>query len=88
MDTLCIMTSLLAGLCYQVKAAHSVQTEKHSAWPEAPTIVEPIRWQLRVRAAGTDWNQTKETMVDETLSSLFPIPTVLPSPDILQEQSD
>ena len=27
-------------------------------------------------------------MVDETLSSLFPIPTVLPSPNVLQEASD
>ena len=74
MDALCIMTSLLADLCHQVKAPHSVQPETHSAWPEVPTTGEPIRSHLRVPAAGTDWDQTKEAMVDETLSSLFPNP--------------
>ena len=87
-DARCIMTSLLAGLCHQVKEPDSVQPEKHSAWPEVPTTGEPIRLQLRVPAAGTDWDQTKEAMVYETLSSLFPTPTVLPSPDIRQEPSD
>ena len=88
MDTLCIMTSLLAGLCHQVKAPHSVQPEKHSAWPEVPTTGEPIRLQLRVLAAGTDWDQIKEAMVDEAPSSVFPTPTVLPSPVIRQVPSD
>ena len=88
MDALCIMTSLLAGLCHQVKAPHSVQPEKPSAWPEVPTTGEPIGSHLRVPAAGTDWDQTKEAMVDETLSSLFPTPTVLPFPDIRQDPSD
>ena len=87
-DALCIMTSLLAGLCHQVKAPHSVQPEKNSAWPEVPGTGEPIRSHLRVPAAGTDWDQTKEAMVDETLSSLFPTPPLLPSPDIRQEPSD
>ena len=87
-DALCIMTSLLAGLCHQVKAPHSVQPEKHSAWSEVPTTGEPIRSLPSVPAPGTDWDQTKEAMVDETLSSLFPTPTVLPSPDIRQEPSD
>ena len=53
-----------------------------------PTTGEPIGSRLRVPAAGTDWHQTKEAMVDETLSSLFPTPTVLPPPDIRQEPSD
>ena len=87
-DALCIMTSLLAGLCHQVEAPVSVQPEKHSAWPEVLTTGEPIRLQLRVPAAVTDWEQTKEAMVDDTLSSLFPTPTVLPSSDIRQEQFD
>ena len=82
------MASLLAGLCTQVKAPHCVQPEEHSAWPEVPTTGEPIRSQLRVPAVGTHRQQTKEAMVDETLSPLFPIPTVPPSPDILQELSD
>ena len=38
MDALCIMTSILAGLCHQMKAPHSVQPEKHSGGPEVPTI--------------------------------------------------
>ena len=54
MDALCIMTSLLAGLCHQVKAPHSVQREKHSAWPEVPMTGEPIKSLLRVPAAGTE----------------------------------
>ena len=87
-DALCIMTFLLAGLCHQVKAPYSVQPERHSAWPEVPTTGEPIGSHVRVPAAGTDWDQTKEAMVGETLSSLFPTPTVLPSPDIRQEPSD
>ena len=53
-DALCIMTSLLAGLCHQVKTPHSYQPEEHSAWPEVPTTGEPIRSLQRVRAAGTD----------------------------------
>ena len=87
-DALCIMTSLLAGLCHQVKDPHLVQPEKHSAWFEVPTPGEPLRLHLRVPAAGTDWDQTKEAMVDETLSSPFPTPPVPPSPDIWQEPSD
>ena len=87
-DALCIMTSLLAGLCHQVKATHAVQPEKDSAWPEVPTTGEPIGSHLRVLAAGTDCDQTKEAIVDKTASSLFPTPTVLPSPDIWQEPSD
>ena len=71
-DALCIMTSLLPGLCHQVKAPHPVQPEKHSAWPEVPTTGEPIGSHLRVLAAGTDCDQTKEAMVDEILSSPFP----------------
>ena len=66
---------------------HSVQPEKHSAWPEVPTTGELIRSLPRVPAAGTDWDQTKDAMVDETCSCLFPTPTVLPSPDIRQELS-
>ena len=54
----------------------------------SPSAGEPIRLQLRVPAAGTDWDLTKEAMFDETLSSLFSAPTVLPSPDIRQEPSD
>ena len=88
MDALCIMTSLLADLCHQVKAAHEVEPEKHTAWPEVSMSGQPIRLQLGVPAAGTHWDQTKETMVDETLSSLSSIPTVLPPPDIRQEPSD
>ena len=88
MDALCIMTSLLAGLCPQVTAPHSVQPEKHSAWPEVRTTGELIRSHLRVPAASTDWDQTKEAMVDETPSSLFPTPPVLPSRDVWQEPSD
>ena len=87
-DALCIMASLLAGLCHQAKVPHSVQPEKHSAWPEVPTTGEPIGSHPRVPAAGTDWDQTKEAMVNETLSSLFLTPTVLPSPDIRPELSD
>ena len=87
-DALCIMTSLLAGLCLQMKAPHSVRPEKHSAWPEVPTTGESIRSQLRVPAAGTDWDQTNEAMVDEALSCVLHTSTVLPSPDIQQELSD
>ena len=86
--TLCIMMSLLAGLCHQMKAHHSAPPEKHSAWPEVQTSGEPIRLQLRVPAAGTGLDETKEAMVDEIVSSLFPTPTVLPSPEIRQEPSD
>ena len=86
LDALCIMTSLLAGLCHQGQAAHSVQPGKNSAWPELPTTGEPIRWQLRVPAPSTDWDQIKEAMVDETLPPSYS--TVLPLPDILQELSD
>ena len=78
MDALRIMTSLLAGLCHHVKAPHFVKLQKHSGWPEVATPGEPSRSLLRVTAAGTDWEQTKEAMVTETLSPLFPIPTVLP----------
>ena len=87
-DALCIMTSLLAGLCHQAKGPHSVLPEKHSALPEVPTTGEPSRLQLRVPAPGTDWDQTKQEMVDEILSSLFSTPSVLPSPDIRQEPPD
>ena len=88
MDALCIMTFLLAGLCHQVKAPHSVQPKKHSAWPEVQTTAEPIRRPPRVPAAGTNWDQAKEAMVDKTLSSLFPTTPVVSSPDIRQEPSD
>ena len=42
----------------------------------------------RVPAAGTDWVQTKDALVDETLSSLFAIPTVLTPPYIFEVPSD
>ena len=75
----------LAGLYHLMKAPQSVEQEKHSAWPEVPTTGEPIRSQPGVLAVGIGWDQTKGAMVDETLSSFFPIATVPPSPDILQE---
>ena len=60
MDATCIMTSLLAGLCHQVKAPHSVQPENYSAWPKAPTTGMPIKLLLRIPAAGTDSAKTKD----------------------------
>ena len=65
-----MMTSLLAGLCCQVKAAQSAQPEK----PEVPTTSEPCRCSVRVLAAVTDCDRTKEAMVDDIPSSFFPFP--------------
>ena len=71
---LCIMISLLPGFCHQVKAPDTVPPEKHSAWLEVPTTGAPISSLLMVSAAGTDWDLTKEAMLDETLFSLSQIP--------------
>ena len=60
-DGLCIMTFLLAGLCCQVKAPQSAQPEK----PEVPTTSEPFSCSVRVLAAVTDCDQTKEAMVND-----------------------
>ena len=67
MDAVCIMTSLLAGLCYQVKAPHSGQPEK----PEVSTPGEPFRCNVRVLAAVTDCDRTKEAMVHDIPFFLF-----------------
>ena len=67
-DALCIMMSLLAGLCCQVKAPRSAQPEK----PEVPTTGEPCRCSVRVLAAVTDCDRTKEVMVDDIPSFFFP----------------
>ena len=69
-DALCIMTSLLAGLCCQVKAPQSAQPEK----PEVPTTGEPCRCSVRVLSAVTDCDRTKEVMVDNIPSFFFPFP--------------
>ena len=69
-DALCIMTSLLAGLCCQVKAPQSAQPEK----PKVPTTGEPCRCSVRVLAAVTDCDRTKEVMVDDIPSFFFPFP--------------
>ena len=69
-DALCIVTSLLAGLCYQVKAPQSAQPEK----PEVPTTGEPCRCSVRVLAALLDCDRTKEAMFDNIHSFLFPFP--------------
>ena len=64
-----IMTSLLAGLCCQVKACHSAQPEK----PEVPRTDEPFRCSVRVLAAVMDCDRTKEAMVHDIHSFLsFP----------------
>ena len=70
-DALCLMTSLLAGLCCQVKAPQSAQPEK----PEVPTTSEPFRCSARVLAAVTDCDRTKEAMVDDLPSFFFPFPS-------------
>ena len=69
-DALCIMTPLLAGLCYQVKAPQSAQPEK----PEVPTTSEPFSCSVRVLAAATNSDRTKEVMVDAIPSFFFPSP--------------
>ena len=69
-DALCIMTSLLAGLCCQVKAPQSAQPEK----PEVPTTSEPCHCSVRVLAAVTDCDRTKEVMVDDIPWFFFPFP--------------
>ena len=70
MNALCIMTSLLDGLCCQVKASQSAQPEK----PEVPTTGEPRRCSLRVLAAVLDYDRTKEAMVDDIHSFFSPFP--------------
>ena len=62
------MTSLLAGLCPQVKAPQSAQPEK----PEVPTTREPFSCSVRVLAAVTDCDRTKEAMVDNIPCFFFP----------------
>ena len=69
-DVLCILTSLLAGLCCQVKALESAQPEK----PEVPTTIEPFSCSVRVLAAVTDCDRTKEAMVDDIPSFSLVIP--------------
>ena len=69
-DALCIMTFLLAGLCCQVKAPQSAEPEK----PEVPTTSEPCRCSVRVLAAVLDCDRTKEAMVHDIHSFLFPFP--------------
>ena len=66
-DALCIMTSLLAGLCYQVKAPQSAQPEI----PEVPTTSESFSCSVRSLAAVTDCDRTKEVMVDDIPSFFF-----------------
>ena len=78
-DTLCITTSLLAGLCCQVKAPQSAQPGK----PEVPTTGEPCCCSVRVLPAVLDCDRTKEPMVDDIHSFLFPFPF-----PIQPEQSD
>ena len=84
LDALCIMTSLLAALCCQVKAPQSAQPEK----PEVPTTSEPFRGSVRVLAAVNNCDRTKEGMVDDIHCFLFSFPAVLSSPDIQPEPSD
>ena len=60
------MTSLLSGLCCQVKAPESAQPEK----PEVPMTSEPFSCSVRVLAAVTDCDRTKEAMVDDFHSFL------------------
>ena len=69
-DAVCIMMSPLAGLCCQVKASQSAQPEK----PEVPTTGEPCRCSVWVLAAVMDCDRTKEAMVDDINSFLFPFP--------------
>ena len=61
---------LFAGLCCQVKAPQSAQAEK----PEVPTASEPFCCSVRVLAAVTDCDRTKEAMVDDISSFFFPFP--------------
>ena len=76
-DALCVMTSLFDGLCYQVKAPQSTQPEK----PELPTTSEPFSCSVRVLAAVTDCERTKEAMVDDIHSLPFPFPfSIRPEP--------
>ena len=70
-DALCIMTSLLAALCCQVNAPQSAQPEE----PEVPTTSEPFSCSVRVLAAVTDCDRTKEAMVDDIPSLFFPFPS-------------
>ena len=67
---LCIMTSLLPGLCCQVKVPQSAHPEK----PEVPTTSEPFSCSVWVLAAVTDCDRTKEAMVDDLPSFVFPFP--------------
>ena len=69
-DALCIMNSLLAGLCCQVKAPQSAEPES----PEVPTTTEPFSCSVRVLAAVTDCDRSKEVMVDDIPSFFFPVP--------------
>ena len=64
------MTSLLAGLCCQVKAPQFAQPEK----PEVPTTSEPFSCSVRVLAAVTDCDRTKEVMVNDIPSFFSPFP--------------
>ena len=70
-DALCIMTSLLAGLCCQVKAPQSAQPEK----PGVPTTSEPSSCSVQVLAAVTDCTRTEEAMVDDIPSFFLPFPS-------------
>ena len=74
----------LGLVCCHVKALQSPQPEK----PEVPTTSEPFPFSLQFVAAVTDCHRTKEAMVDDILSFLFPFRTVLSSSDILLEPSD
>ena len=69
-DALCIMTSLLARFCCQVKAPQSAQPEK----PEVQTTSELFSCSVRVLAAVTDRDRTKEVIVDDIPSFFFPFP--------------
>ena len=62
---------LSAGLCCQVKAPQSAQPDK----PEVPTTSEPFSCSVRVLAAVTDCDRTKEAMVEDIPSFFFPFPS-------------
>ena len=70
-DALCSMTSPSARLCCQVKAPKSAQLEK----PEVQATSEPFSCSVRVLAAVTDCDRTKEAMVDDIPSFFFPFPS-------------
>ena len=53
-----------------MKAPQSTKPEK----PELPTTSEPFGYSVRVLAAVTDCDQTKEAMVDDIPSFFFPFP--------------